>query len=236
MERRGHLPRGLLIAVEGIDGAGKTTQTVRLAENLARFGVEVVVSKEPTAGPWGAKLRASAATGRLAPLDEFTAFINDRREHVTTLIRPALDRGAIVLLDRYYFSSVVYQGVRGLDPDDIRHANEAFAPRPDLAVVLTLSPERAAERIGAREGGANGFEGLDNLRAVARGFEGLKLPGLVRVDGDRDVDTIAQEIGELVNAVVLQRLLAVADDVRSDPHVADEERPSVLLRRLVATG
>src|SRR4051812_21534342 len=96
--------RGVLVAVEGIDGAGKTTQTRLVADRLRALGFDVVTSKEPTTGRWGQMLRDSALTGRLEPAEELAAFVADRREHVATLIEPALGAGKIVLVDRYYFS------------------------------------------------------------------------------------------------------------------------------------
>ena len=75
-------PPGVLVAVEGIDGAGKTTQVERLTELFTREGYSVVRTKEPTDGPWGRKLRESATTGRLSPEDELDTFLRDRREHV----------------------------------------------------------------------------------------------------------------------------------------------------------
>ncbi len=134
-------PPGILVAFEGIDGAGKTTQANRLAERLRAADIDFVQSKEPTSGKWGTLLRASATTGRLSPEDELAAFVNDRREHVETLIRPALKAGKVVIVDRYYFSTVAYQGARGLDAAEVMRANEAFAPEPDLLVLLEVAPE-----------------------------------------------------------------------------------------------
>lgn len=104
-------PGGLLIAIEGIDGAGKTTLARRLTTTLEAAGARVVLSKEPTNGPWGTKLRQSAATGRLSADEEAELLIRDRHEHVDTLIAPALARGDIVILDRYFPSMVAYQAL-----------------------------------------------------------------------------------------------------------------------------
>jgi dTMP kinase len=156
---------GLLVAIEGIDGAGKTTQVTRLRALFTKRGWDVVTSKEPTEGPWGRRIRQSAQAGRMSPEDELNAFIEDRREHVRDVIRPALDRGALVILDRYYFSTMAYQGVRGADPESILAANEEFAPRPDLLVVMDLEPETALSRIERRGDEANHFERLHLLEA-----------------------------------------------------------------------
>src|SRR4051794_35061604 len=106
---------GIFIVVDGIDGAGKTTQVQLIGDALEAAGEVVVRSKEPTNGPWGQKLRASAANGRL-PLDaELRAFVEDRKEHVASVIRPAMDDGKIVIVDRYFYSTIAYQGSRGAD-------------------------------------------------------------------------------------------------------------------------
>ena len=105
--------KGRLIVFEGIDGTGKSTHIGHLRKYLEDRGVEVVQSFEPTRGPWGRMLRDSAVTGRLSVREEVDLFLKDRREHVETLIAPALARGAWVLLDRYYLSMMAYQGARG---------------------------------------------------------------------------------------------------------------------------
>ena len=92
--------RGLLVVVEGVDGAGKSTVLKHLALHCSRSWPEVVTSREPTAGPHGRRIRESAMSGRLPLGEELELFLSDRREHVETLIAPALSRGALVLLDR----------------------------------------------------------------------------------------------------------------------------------------
>jgi dTMP kinase len=97
------MTRGLFIVIEGIDGTGKSTQAQRLGEWFKAQGREVILSREPTAGPWGQKVRASGETGRLSAEDELQYFLNDRQQHVQELIAPALAAGKVVILDRYYF-------------------------------------------------------------------------------------------------------------------------------------
>ena len=156
-------PHGLFIVLEGIDGTGKSTQAKQLAEWFREQGREVIASREPTDGPWGTKIRATAATGRLSPEEELDYFLRDRREHVEQLIAPALAAGKVVILDRYYFSTMAYQGSRGVDPVEIRRQNEAFAPVPDLLFILDLDVETALTRIGGRGDTANEFEKHESL-------------------------------------------------------------------------
>lgn len=185
---------GLLIAFEGIDGAGKSTQIARLAQALRAAGATVVTTREPTQGPWGQRLRDSATTGRLSPEDELALFIQDRTEHVATLIRPALERGDVVLVDRYYYSSMAYQGARGLDPEAIRVANEAIAPRPDRVVLIEVPVEAGLARVRSRGAAADLFEREDALRRVTAIFQGLQGDHILRFDGTQDVDTLAEQI------------------------------------------
>lgn len=172
---------GRLVAIEGVDGAGKTTQLARLAAALRARGREVVTTKEPTDGPIGRRIRATARTGRLPAEQELALFLEDRRAHVEGLIAPALARGAVVLVDRYFYSTAAYQGARGLDPADILRRNEAFAPVPDLVLLLEVDPEVGLARVRGRDGAENLFERLDDLRACDRVFRALARPEIVRI-------------------------------------------------------
>ena len=109
----------MLIVFEGIDGTGKSTQVRLLAQALEERGLTVVTSREPTDGPFGQKLRLSMITGRLSPEEELALFHEDRRDHVEHLILPALEAGKVVILDRYFFSTMAYQGARGFDDGSI---------------------------------------------------------------------------------------------------------------------
>jgi len=166
-------PHGLFIVLEGIDGTGKSTQAKQLAAWFRAQGREVVASREPTDGPWGSKIRATAATGRLSPEEELDYFLRDRREHVEQLIAPALAAGKVVILDRYYFSTMAYQGSRGVDPAEIRRQNEAFAPVPDVLIILDLDVDTALTRIGGRGDTANEFEKADSLAKCREVFLSL---------------------------------------------------------------
>jgi len=186
-----------LIVLEGIDGTGKSTQVRLLAEWLRAQGHEVVTSYEPTNGPWGRKLRESAATGRLEPAVELEYFLNDRREHVEQLIAPALAEGKFVILDRYYFSTMAYQGLRGFDPVEIRSQNEAFAPAPDLLFILDLEVDAALARIGARGDSANEFEKRDALARCREVFLSLRDEDFARVIA---TDATPEEVQQRIRA------------------------------------
>jgi dTMP kinase len=193
----------LFLVIEGIDGTGKSTQAQRLAEWLRERGREVVTSREPTDGPWGRKLRESAATGRLSPEDELEYFLRDRRQHVEEVIAPALAAGKVVILDRYYFSTMAYQGARGFDPAEIRRRNEEFAPVPDLLLVLDLEVDAALERIGARGDTANEFEKRDSLQKCREVFLSLAGEPFVRVISTNGTpDEVGAAIREAVGGVL----------------------------------
>lgn len=180
----------MLIVFEGIDGTGKSTQVHLLAQALQERGETVVTSREPTDGPFGKKLRASMIHGRLSAIEELGLFHDDRRDHVNSLIAPALGRGEVVILDRYYFSTMAYQGARGFDPQEIRALNEAFAPVPDLVILLEVPVATAIDRIGGRDGSTNTFEKEENLRACRGIFNQLSDPFVHRIDATQSPDEV----------------------------------------------
>lgn len=187
----------MFIVLEGIDGTGKSTQVQLLAEWLRSQGREVVTSREPTDQPWGKKLRDSASTGRLSAEDELEYFLKDRKQHVDELIQPSLDAGKVVILDRYYFSTMAYQGSRGFDPLEIRAKNEAFAPQPDHLFILDLDVDIARERIGARGDTTNEFEKRDSLAKCREIFLGLAEEPFVHViDTHREIDEVQASLRE----------------------------------------
>ncbi|MGC0330470.1 dTMP kinase [Streptomyces sp. SAI-170] len=143
---------GFFIALEGGDGAGKSTQAEALAEWIRAKGHEVVLTREPGATPVGKRLRSillDVSSAGLSHRAEALLYAADRAEHVDTVVRPALERGAVVITDRYIDSSVAYQGAgRDLSPTEIarisRWATNGLVP--NLTVLLDVSPETARER------------------------------------------------------------------------------------------
>lgn len=157
------IPRGLLVAVEGIDGAGKTSIATLLAQWCGERGLACTISKEPTGLKWGTELRESAKAGRLPIEREMELFILDRQDHVNRAIAPSLAEGNIVILDRYYWSSAAYQGGRGMDYNAVIAQNESFAPKPDLILVLDVDVDAGLQRIRMRGDQPNLFEGKSSL-------------------------------------------------------------------------
>ena len=159
---------GLFITLEGGDGAGKTTQAELLEEWLVGHGREVVRTREPGGTPLGARLRELLLHGEdVDPRAEALLYAADRAQHIAEVVRPALDRGAVVVQDRYIDSSLAYQGAgRVLDQSEIRHistwaSNDLW---PELTVLLDVSVEVSASRRAQRG------ETADRLESEARGF------------------------------------------------------------------
>lgn len=198
------MTRGLLLVLEGIDGVGKSTQADALEAWLREAGREVVRSKEPTDGPHGRALRQSMIHGRLAPRQELDLFLADRRQHVTELIEPSLAAGRCVVLDRYYFSTVAYQGARGFDPDALLAENEAFAPAPDALFVLDMPAAASVGRIRAQRDGVDTFEVPEALERSRALFLSLaeRLPYAIVLDATAPRDEIQAAIRARVTALL----------------------------------
>jgi dTMP kinase len=192
-----------LIVFEGIDGAGKTTQIALLSDRLCRAAYDVVTLKEPTDGPWGQKIRRLFSHGRagISKETELSWFLNDRRDHVAHDILPALKRRQIVLLDRYYFSTMAYQGALGLDVQAIQKQNEAFAPPPDLMLLLQITPEDSIPLVRQRSV-PNAFEKRHYLKQVAAVFDHMRFPYLRRIDATQTIDQVHQCIWQAVDPLL----------------------------------
>jgi dTMP kinase len=148
--------RGLWITLEGGDGSGKTTQAALLEEWLRVQGREVLRTREPGGSEVGVLIRDIVLhhRGDIAPRAEALLYAADRAHHVATVVRPALDRGAVVVQDRYLDSSVAYQGAgRVLDADQVRELSlwAAEGALPDLTVLLDLDPADARRRLDSAD-------------------------------------------------------------------------------------
>jgi dTMP kinase len=189
--------RGIFIAFEGIDGAGKTTQALALKTRLEEAGQRVRYVKEPTDGPWGRKIRRIAMEGRahLTLETELDYFIRDREDDVRENIAPALSSGHVVIADRYFYSTIAYQSALGLNSDLIRHLNSTF-PVPDVVFMLEISPELSQIRITENRGeSANlGYEQKNYLKQVKAVFDNLPDHNIVRIDGASESSTVSQTI------------------------------------------
>lgn len=201
--------KGILIAIEGIDGTGKSTQLRLLGDHLRSRGCSVVETFEPTEGPYGRKIRQLFLNRDGCTLEEeLDLFIEDRRQHVNEVIEPAIREGKIVLTDRYYFSTAAYQGAAGVDPEEVFHRND-FAPKPDLVVLLTMPPEIGISRIRELRGEElNDFEQEEQLRQVAALFDSFEDPCIRRIQADAPLEIVAGNIRTVVDELLEEKAYA----------------------------
>lgn len=195
------------ITIEGVEGAGKSTQAARLADSLRRDGHEVVLTREPGGTELGRSLRTlllDESSLAPTPQTELLLYLADRAEHVQRLIRPALERGAVVIADRFSDSMLAYQGHgRGVDIDTVRQLDD-FARggiEPALTIVLDLPPEDGLERIRAtRSADRLENEDIEFHHRVRGGFQTIatEQPDRVKVlDAREDVSSLAGRIADL---------------------------------------
>jgi len=204
--------KGVFLTFEGIDGSGKSSQAKLLAAALRDLRHNVVLTREP-GGSLGAeeirKLLVEGDPNRWSPETEILLFYAARRDHTERTILPALERGDIVISDRFADSTRVYQGaVRS----DLRETVDAIHDRmigfePNRTFVIDMDPEAALARGLARESGEDRFEdfGLNFQRRLRTGFKGLvkSAPNrCVLIDGNRPIDEISSEILKLAREIV----------------------------------
>ncbi|HYO59161.1 dTMP kinase [Archangium sp.] len=193
--------RGRLIVLEGLDGAGTTTQVERLAAALRAEGHSVLTTREPSDGPVGVLIR-QALTGRvvlpggagpLAPETLALLYAADRTDHLRARVLPALEAGQVVLSDRSVLSSLAYQGA-SLPMEWVESIN-AHAVPADLTLFVGVSIEVAARRRAARGGPEELFDAEEKQRRISRQYEAaIRLRGkrehVVRIDGDQTVEAV----------------------------------------------
>ena len=185
----------LFIVLEGPDGSGTTTLSRLLSEKLKDDGKEVVLTKEPTDGVHGKRLREDLGSeNRMPPEDFQQIFCDDRREHLDGVINPALNDGKIVVSDRYYHSTFVYGEAEGVDRKILEKMNEEFR-KPDL-VIFTLPPfEVCRERIHRREM-RDAYEQDEFMKKVYEGYERYaeEHPEVIKIDTSKSPEKCLEEI------------------------------------------
>jgi len=189
--------RGTFICIEGIDGCGKTTQARRLVRNLRRKGFDAVYTTEPSSGKVGRLIRRYVLDRKKRVLIALEAllFAADRVDHVETEIKPALEKGKVVVCDRYVYSTLAYQGAAGLDLKWIEQINR-FALVPDLALFLDVPPDIVVKRFKPKRSVMETPQNLQRVREVY-----MKMVGdgrLVLLDGNKTVDDVADDVLKVV--------------------------------------
>ncbi len=193
--RKMGLKKGLLIVIEGIDGAGKSTQARILLRKLKSLGYNAVTSREPTRGKWGLEIKKLAKRpDSLSPEEELALFIRDREENVEENLKPALSRKKVVILDRYYFSTIAYQGAKGINPSRIQRLNEKFAVKPNLVFILDIDAGKGLARIHKRKKKDLLFEREGYLVKVGKIFKGIRGRKFIHIDASRPRKDISAEI------------------------------------------
>ena len=191
----------MLINLEGIDGCGKSTQSQLLMDEFEKNDEKTILLKEPTNGKYGRKLWEMLSGKIEATTEEILElFVMDRKEHVDQKINPALNEGKIVLMDRYYYSTMAYQAAAGIDVKRIRKDNE-FAPKPDIVLIFDLPADLAMKRVRGHSV-ADVFEKEEHLEKVRKAYLNLKDDPLVRIiDATRTPEEIFDEVWKLVSEV-----------------------------------
>ena len=191
----------VLVNLEGIDGCGKSTQSKLLLEKLEGEGEKVIILKEPTKRPHGQKLWDVLHGKRKATNEEILElFVLDRIQHVEEKIQPALDDGTVILMDRYYYSSMAYQVAGGIDVEEIREKH-VFAPKPDVVLIFDLPVSIALERVKGHSD-ADEFEKEEHLEKVREAYLNLGNDPLVRiVDATGTPEEIFGNVWRLVSEV-----------------------------------
>lgn len=195
--------KGTFIAMEGIDGSGKTTQARLLKKNLIREGFSSKIVKEPTGGRYGRKIKKILQREEKIDQEElFNLFVKDRRENVKKKILPALKKGKIVISDRYLVSTLAYQRGKEISFERILSAHK-FAPLPNIVFILDVSPEVAIRRLSNSK---DKFEGDRKLLSKAR-KNYHKMPELlpcetVLLNGEKPPEQVQKRIWDETKKVI----------------------------------
>lgn len=205
------MPRGLFIVFEGIDGAGTTTQSKRLARRIEEKGFLVVETREPGGTPLAERIRdlvLDPEAERVNPVTELFLYSAGRAQHVSELIEPELSNGKVVVCDRFVDSSLAYQGyARGIDLDTVKAISSVAVGRTtqDITVVLEIPLEEAARRRRKRKGKPDRLEGEGEAlqKRVKDGYTALSQQDrkdILVLDGTLNEEKIAQRVWqELMN-------------------------------------
>jgi dTMP kinase len=201
------LKKGVLIVFEGIDGSGKSTQAEILLKKLHEHGYSAVYYREPSDSKWGQEIKRKARfADSLTPQEELDLFQKDREENVKNNLKPSLERKDVIILDRYYFSTIAYQGAKGIDPESIRNRNEAFAVKPDLVFILDIGASQGLERIEDRGQKDMLFEREEYLAKVGQLFQSFEGDNIYHIDATQSVERIADQIEKTTFAFLISIL------------------------------
>ncbi len=202
---------GFLFVIEGIDGSGKTCACKELEKRLQSIGYDVVHLREPTTeSQWGKEIRTRSPAGELSPDEELDLYTKDREWHIANRILPALEKGKVVLMDRYFFASGAYQStVLNLHWSEILRINreDISAPEPDIVFILDVPAEIGLERATERTGKANlQFEKIERLVKVRKNYlEMIETDSATfkLIDSKNPLDQVIDEIYDIITDTII---------------------------------
>ncbi|MCL4398231.1 MAG: dTMP kinase [Candidatus Parvarchaeota archaeon] len=192
--------KGKFIVIEGIDNAGKGTQSVLLAEHLKSKGFKVLLTKEPTNGILGGISKA-ALNKELSISNKALQllFCADRAHHLETEIEPAMQNGFVVICDRYFFSTLAYGFASNINYKWLRSVNISFR-KPDLGIYLDLDPKASLSRSKKQVDGLQLFDNVEKISKVRQAYLSIaKEFHLKKVDAKGTVEEVSQRINKIVD-------------------------------------
>ena len=206
------MKKGLFIVVDGIDGSGKS-EIVKMLHNYLfsrHKKYRILTTREPTHGKYGKKIRQKLGKEKKpesSSKELLELFVKDRREHLKNTIEPFLKNSSknelnIVICDRYYYSTIAFQGAQGLDTKELISKNKGFK-KPDIAFILDVEPSIALKRISHRQ--KEKFEQLEFMKRIRENF--LKLPKLLKdnikiVDSTRTLNEVFEDIKKEIDKIL----------------------------------
>ncbi len=184
----------VFIAIEGLDGCGKTTQAKELSRKLSNAGINSMQTMEPTDGKIGKFIRETLSEKvKIDMLSLQLLFVADRSEHVKSIYDRIGSESAVVVSDRYYYSTIAYGEAMGISRKYLETANYIF-PVPDKTFFIEISPELAIERLNARNDRKELFEKLETLKKVKESYSKFNGAEVERIEGDRSISEISEEL------------------------------------------
>ncbi|MCD6491766.1 MAG: dTMP kinase [Candidatus Njordarchaeia archaeon] len=186
---------GLLIVIEGIDGSGKSIQSQLLYQELLSRGIPAELLFEPTEGKYGKLIRKKLKNASLTPEEAFKLFVLDRKENVMKNILPALKAGKVIIMDRYYTSTIAYQGASGIPIQKILKEHQ-FAPEPDLVFIIDIPVSEAFKRLSKKNSDAfeKNFDFLERVRKMYLDLHKYINSKVIILDGRKELSQLHNEI------------------------------------------
>lgn len=196
--------KGVFIVIEGIDGAGKTVVALEIVKRIKKLGIEVIYTHEPYTSPFSKALK-QLSEECLDPELEALALAADRYIHVKKVIEPAFKKGIIVISDRYYYSSIAYQGAKGANVEWIETLNN-WAPNPDLAIYLDVEPEEGLRRRANAISEWPHFEKLTIIKKAREIYSELVKKGkLICIDAMKPLNIVIDNVWNCILELLKKR-------------------------------